>query len=263
MPSSGPSRWVQSSPCTMAYQYALSHPGICDRRKKGDGRRQGRETRRRVGARRSSRGDILKIAATGAEGWGRGGASRVGRTSANSTCPVTMTVKKLACSFAIFPCASPLRVSALCSHEAPLPPRKAPASAPAVARELPRHRARSTGSTRAARAVRARGSNARFSTRRDPRALARFELCGVGAPRRGGNRRLARFRPTFQTAAWRRDCPGGEFETFFVAAFFTTTRARTVFARFFRTRCGTASKQLPDAVPSAAADETSERGLGR
>ena len=30
MPSSGPSRWVQSSPCTMAYlQYALSQLGIC------------------------------------------------------------------------------------------------------------------------------------------------------------------------------------------------------------------------------------------
>jgi hypothetical protein len=30
MPSSGPSRWVQSSPWTMAYlQYALSQLGIC------------------------------------------------------------------------------------------------------------------------------------------------------------------------------------------------------------------------------------------
>ena len=67
MPSSGPSRCVQSSPWTMAYlQYALSHPGICggtvarEKVRRGAGVRVFLARRRRPGRKRAVGGDILK-----------------------------------------------------------------------------------------------------------------------------------------------------------------------------------------------------------
>ena len=93
-----------------------------------------------------------------------------------------MTVKKLACSFAIFPYAAPLRVSALCSQEAPLPPgegTRVSCRRPGAADEI---RARSTGSprTRVRYALEAR---TRGSRRDATRGRSRGSNCATGARR--------------------------------------------------------------------------------